>query len=50
MCKIGEIGDFEIKEAYGRLFDNGVLNKEYKIIEQKKLTRVVDFWQVFKTK
>ena len=28
-CKVGSIGDLELREAYGRLCDNGVLKDEY---------------------
>ena len=28
-CKVGSIGDLELKEAYGRLCDNGKLKYEY---------------------
>ena len=37
-CKIGGIGDMEIRDAYKKLCENGVLKKEYKIIEKKGLT------------
>ena len=36
--KIGSIGDIEIKEAYKKICDNGVLKEELKIIENKGLT------------
>ena len=28
-CKVGSIGDLELKEAYGRLCENGKLKEEY---------------------
>ena len=37
-CKIGAIGDIEIREAYDRLCVNGVLKDEFKIVERKGLT------------
>ena len=46
--KIGGIGDMEIKEAYDRLCENGVLKEESKIIEKKGLTCALDFPSVFK--
>lgn len=46
--KIGSIGDMEIREAYNRLCDNGVLKEEFKIVERKRLTRALDFLNVFK--
>lgn len=48
--KIGEVGDMKIRDAYNKLYDNGVLREEYKIIEQKGLNCALDFLQVFKTK
>ena len=47
--KIGSIGDMEIREAYDRLFDNGILKEEFKIVERKGLTQSLDFLNVFKT-
>ena len=47
--KIGSIGDMEIRGAYNRLCENGVLKEEYKIVEKKGLTRALDFPNVFKT-
>ena len=46
--KIGSIGDMEIRQAYDRLCENGVLREEYKIVEKKGLTRALDFPNVFK--
>ena len=40
----------EVREAYGKLYDNGVLKEEFKIVERKGLTRALDFPNVFKTK
>lgn len=48
MCNIGEIGDFEIREAYAKLCENGVLKKEYKIVKEKDLTRDLELPNVFK--
>ena len=49
-CKIGSIRDLEIKEAYDRLFENGVLKEEYEFFERKGLTCAIDFPSVFKTR
>ena len=48
--KIGAIGDMEMREAYEKLCENGVLKEEYQIIERKGLTRALKFPIVFKTK
>ena len=48
-CKVGAIGDIEIREPYDRLCENGVLKDEYKIVETKGLTHALDFSTVFKT-
>ena len=34
-CKVGGIGDMEIREAYNKLCDNEVLKEEYNIVEKK---------------
>lgn len=46
---IGSIGDMEIREAYGKLCENGVLREEFKIVEKKRLTCALDFPNIFKT-
>ena len=46
--KISSFGDMEIREAYNRLYDNGVLKEEFKIIEKKGLSQALDFPNVFK--
>ena len=38
----------EIREAYDRLCENGVLKEEYQIIERKGLTHALEFPIVFK--
>ena len=48
--KIGSIGDMEIRQAYEKICENGVLREEYKIVEKKMLTHGLDFPHVFKTK
>ena len=48
-CRIGRIGDLEIRDTYNRLCDNGVLKEEFQIIERKGLTRALDFPNVFMT-
>ena len=37
----------ELRDAYKKLCDNGVLKDEYKIVEKKGLTRALDFLQLF---
>ena len=49
-CKVGSIGDLELKEAYGRLCENGKLKDEYQIIEHEGLTHALDTPTIFKTK
>ena len=48
-CKIGGIGDMEIRKAYNRLCDNKVLKEEFNIVERKGLTCALDFPTMFKT-
>ena len=48
-CEVGGIGDMEIRDAYKKLCDNGVLKEEYNIVEKKGLTHALDFPTVFKT-
>ena len=48
-CKVGSIGDMEIRETYGKLCKNGVLKDEFKIVDRKGLTRALDLPNVFKT-
>ena len=47
-CKVGSIGDMDIRETYGKLCENGVLKDELKIVKRKRLTCVLDFPNVFK--
>ena len=49
-CKVGAIGDMEIRQAYKKLCENGVLKEEFKIVERKGLTHALDFPIVSKTK
>ncbi len=49
-CKVGSIGDMEIRELYGKLYENRVLKDEFKVVERKGLTCALDFPNVFKTK
>ena len=37
----------EIREAYDRLCENGVLKEEYQIIERKGLTHALEFPIIF---
>ena len=48
-CKVGAVGDMEIREVYDRLCENEVLKDEYKIVEMKGLTRALYFPTIFKT-
>ena len=47
-CKVGSVGDMELRDAYDKLCDNGVLKEEYNIVEKKGLTRALDFLTTFK--
>lgn len=47
-CKIGEIGDYEIREAYDRLQNNGVLKPEHQKVAEKGLVHALYFSQYFK--
>ena len=49
-CKIGGIGDMEIREAYKKLYENGVLKEQFKIVERKGLMCALYFLTIFKTK
>ena len=35
MWKIGEVDNYDLREAYAKVFDNGVLRDEFKIAEKK---------------
>ena len=48
MCKIEEIGDFELRSAYDKLCDNGRLKDEHKVLVEKGLTLALNFPKVFK--
>lgn len=48
MCKIRELWDYEIKEAYEKLCNGGILKDEFKIVERKGLTRALEFPRNFK--
>ena len=48
-CKVGGIGDMEMRQAYDRLCDNGIRKDEYQIVERKGLTCAIDFPTVFRT-
>ena len=45
---MGSVGDMEIRKAYDRLCENGVLKEEFNIVERKGLTRALDFPTAFK--
>ena len=48
LCKVGSIGDMEIKYLYRKLCVDGVLKEERKIVERKGFTCALDFPIVFK--
>ena len=48
-CKVGGIGDIEIRQAYDRLCDNRVLKEEFNIVERRGLTCALNFPMAFKT-
>ena len=48
-CKVGGVGDMELRDAYAKLCDNGLLKEEHNIIEKKGLIRALDFPTTFKT-
>ena len=48
-CKVGSIGDMDIRETFGKLCKNRAVKEEFKIVERKGLTRVLDFPIVLKT-
>lgn len=48
MCKIRNIGDFEIRESYTKLCANEVLKDEFKIVKAKDLTHALEFLNVFR--
>lgn len=47
-CKVGSIGDMEIRKAYDKLCENGVLKEEFQIVERKGLTCALDSPTIFK--
>lgn len=47
-CNIGEIRDFEVREAYEKLCVNGILKEKFKIIVDKGLTCALGFPNIFK--
>ena len=48
ICKVGSVGDMELRDAYDKLCDNGVLKEEYNIVEKKGLTWALDFPKALK--
>ena len=46
--KIGEVGDYELREAYDKLYENGALKDEFKISKSKGLNCALGFPQNFK--
>ena len=48
-CRVGEIGDMEMHQAYDKLCENGVLKEEFQIVERKCLTHALVFPTFFKT-
>ena len=47
-CKVGSFGDMELRDAFNKLCDNGVLKEEFSIVEKKGLTRALYFPTTFK--
>ena len=47
-CKVGRIGDMELRDAYDKLCDNGILKEEFSIVEKNGLTCALDFPIAFK--
>ena len=45
---MGSVGDMELRDAYDRLCENGVLKEEFSIVEKKGLTHALDFPTTFK--
>ena len=37
-CKVGSVANMELRDAYDKLCDNGVLKEEFNIVEKKSLT------------
>lgn len=48
MCKVAEIGDYELQATYDKLYENGVLIDETKIVFEKGLTYSLAFMKVIK--
>ena len=48
--KVRSVGDMELRDAYDKLCDNGVLKEEYNIVEKKGLMWALDFPTTFKNK
>ena len=48
MCKVKEVGDYEIREAYEKLCDEGTLKDQFKTIERKGLTQALEFLRNFR--
>ena len=42
------MGDYEIRGAHERLFNEGTLKDEFKVVERKGLTRALEFPKNFK--
>ena len=48
MCKVSEIGDYEVREAYIKLWKTKALKVEHKHIANKGLVCALDFSHDFK--
>ena len=48
MCKIKEVGDYEIREAYEKLCNEVILKEEFKIVERKELSHALELKKNFK--
>ena len=47
---MGSIGDMQIRDVYGKFYENDVLKEEFKVLERKGLACALDFPNMFKTK
>lgn len=48
MCSFGEVRNYEIREAYDKLCNGGILKDEFKFFERKGLTHALEFCRNFK--
>ena len=48
MCKIGEVGNYEIREYYEKMCNEGILKHKFQIVERIGLTHALEFLKKFK--